>query len=444
MRRALVFQFGLVAALSSLTTTPLVAQERRKATSVHVTAGQMLDVASGLVKEGRGEEAKPIFELLAKDPNSDIRNEARYRHALLLKSEGDYRGAAVLLKRVLDEKPDAAAVRIELAATLSQIGDRDAAYRELRAVRASDLPPNVARFVDRLSASMQARKTFGLQVEFSLAPDTNINRATRSDTLGTIFGDFTFAENSKATSGVGAALRGLANARVAVSENVDVSARISADANLYRKDEFNDITADLAVGPEWRIGLTRLTAEAGVSRQWFGMSLYQRNVRLALSVVKPVDAVSQVRLDGGVRDTNNHFNDLQDGHGFSLRARYERAFSPILSVVASVGGDRFLAEDDAYSTRSLGGSLVAYRDWGRTTLQGGIELGWLKADERLAILTDKREDKLFRLQLGAVFRQLTVEGFAPITRLVFERNKSTVEFYDYRRTRVEVGVSRAF
>ena len=33
-----------------------------------------------------------------------------------------------------------------------------AALRELRALRTTDLPPNVARFVDRLSASLQAGK----------------------------------------------------------------------------------------------------------------------------------------------------------------------------------------------------------------------------------------------------------------------------------------------
>jgi hypothetical protein len=51
---------------------------------------------------------------------------------------------------------------------------------------------------------------------------------------------------------------------------------------------------------------------------------------------------------------------------------------------------------------------------------------------------------LIRLQLGSVFRQLTIGGFAPITRLVIERNRSTVEFYDYKRIRTEVGLSRAF
>ena len=36
-----------------------------------------------------------------------------------------------------------------------------------RALRSGDLPPTVAKSVDRLSASLQSNKRFGLQVELS-------------------------------------------------------------------------------------------------------------------------------------------------------------------------------------------------------------------------------------------------------------------------------------
>jgi hypothetical protein len=87
---------------------------------------------------------------------------------------------------------------------------------------------------------------------------------------------------------------------------------------------------------------------------------------------------------------------------------------------------------------------TADRDLGRTTLSAGVEFGRLKADERLLLLPKAREDRLTRFQFGAVYRHLTVAGFAPMTRLVIERNKSSVEFYDYKRVRTEFAISRAF
>ena len=412
--------------------------------SVSVSAGQMLGIADQLARSGQGDRAEHILDLLSNDPNPDVRSEARFRKAVLLEARGEGRAAAVLLRRVLDDRPNAAPVRLKLAATLQKMGDESAALRELRALRTSDLPLNVARFVDRLSASLQASKPLGFQLEVALAPDSNINRATRSDTLGTVLGEFTLDEGSQARSGVGAALRGFGQARHMLSDDLRLVARASGEANLYRDKDFNDITLDFAAGPEFRIGGARLGAEAGLTHQWYGMEPYQRSLRLAGNVIQRVDSVSQLRLDAGARWANNRFNDLQDGRGLSLRARYERALSPTLLVAGSVGIDRFKARDDAYSTRSWSAGLAAYKEMGRMTLSASLDVGRLKADEALSLFPEAREDNWARLSVGSVFRQFTVAGFAPVTRVVFERNQSNVAFYDYKRTRTEFGISRAF
>jgi hypothetical protein len=71
-------------------------------------------------------------------------------------------------------------------------------------------------------------------------------------------------------------------------------------------------------------------------------------------------------------------------------------------------------------------------------------MGRLNADERLLLFPDKRRDRYSRLTLGATFRQLTFRGFSPVTRFTIERNRSTIEFYDYKRTRTEFALVRAF
>ena len=78
------------------------------------------------------------------------------------------------------------------------------------------------------------------------------------------------------------------------------------------------------------------------------------------------------------------------------------------------------------------------------TLTVGVELGRLRADERLALFPEMRSDRYSRFTIGATFRQLQLRGFSPVLRLSVERNRSSVEFYDYGRTRTEVGIARAF
>lgn len=411
-------------------------------TTVQASAADMLALAERFAGKGEIGKAERILQLLTRDPRAEVRNEARSRLAILYEKLGRDRDAAVLLRAILDEQPDAAAVRIRLALLLQKMGDEEAAHRELRAVRVTDLPPNVARFVDRLAAAAQAHKPLSFQVELALAPDSNINRATRSDTIGTVIGDFEIDEGEK--SGIGVAGRGYAQWRLKLGDHLSLVSRALGDARLYRDSQFDDITAGLSTGPEWQVGTTTLSAEVGASQQWFGNDKFQRSWRLAGTVVQPVDRVSQVRIDVARRWVNDQVNDLRDGSGVSLLARYERALSPRLAIVATGALDRFSAEDAAYSTWSWSAGIAAYREVGRMTWNAGVDYGSLESDERLQLFPHKRDDRLVRLQVGSVFRQFTFAGFAPVARLIYERNKSTVEFYDYRRLRTEFGISRAF
>lgn len=438
------FAGGLFLLVWTLSTTDANAVGTGERSVRVASASTVLAIAERALRNGDLEAAEVAFRALFEDPAPAVRAEARFRLAKMISSVGRTPEAAVLLRRVVDDHPEAAAARFELAALLHSLGNEVSALRELRALRSADLPPAVARFVDRISVSLQASKPFVVQIEFALAPDSNINRATRYDTLGTIFGDFAFDEAAKRKSGVGAALRGVAHRRFPVSENIGMVARASTDLSLYRDKRFNDISSELSIGPEFRLSGTRLTAEVGVGQRWYGMEPYQRQLRISGSAGRPLGAVSQGRVGASLRWSDNFINNLQDGRGLTVRGGYERALSPIMSLGGSVTADRFKARDDAYSIGSWTVGLTSHRDIGRMTISFGAEIGRLKADERLAILPEARKDKLVRFSASAVFRQFAVGGFAPMTRIIVERNSSTIEYHDYQRTRTEFGVSRAF
>jgi hypothetical protein len=78
------------------------------------------------------------------------------------------------------------------------------------------------------------------------------------------------------------------------------------------------------------------------------------------------------------------------------------------------------------------------------TLTLGAEFGRLRADERLMLFPEKRSDRYSRFSIGATFRQLQLRGFSPVLRFSIERNRSSIAFYDYRRTRTELGFVHAF
>lgn len=60
------------------------------------------------------------------------------------------------------------------------------------------------------------------------------------------------------------------------------------------------------------------------------------------------------------------------------------------------------------------------------------------------LFPSRRVEWLARATLGATLRQASVRGFAPVVRLAYERNISTVGLFDFSRTGVELGITRAF
>jgi len=199
--------------LGTLSQQPIMPAQKIKVPSrqtVQLTPEQMLGLAAQAQERGDTATARAAYRALANNPNEEIRVEAMFRHGKLLVQTGRLQEGALLLRQVVDYRPQATAARLELAKTLDLLGDKDGAWREMRALQASGLPIEVARMVDRYSEALRAARPVGASFEIAVAPDTNINRSTKSDTLGTVLGEFDIDDDSKATSGIGLSLHGQA------------------------------------------------------------------------------------------------------------------------------------------------------------------------------------------------------------------------------------------
>ena len=438
---------GAIGALATIASppSPQVVSHTEPGRPVQVRTEQVFALALEAQERGDLPIAEAAYEALARDPDRNVRSEALFRHARLLGKEGRLERAATLLRKLLDQRPDALTVRLELARTLDLLGDKDAAWRMMRSAQTSGLPSAVARIVDRYSEALRNARPQGASVEIAIAPDSNIGRSTRSDTLGTIFGDFEIDEDSKAKSGVGLGLRGQVYRRFGLGNGkASILARASGFADLYKQSSFNDMAIDLAAGPEMFVGRSRLQLEVGATQRWLGQRPSLRAARIKGIWTRPLDRRSQVRLAASASLNDYAGNDLQDGKRLSADVSYERALTQDMGLALTVGLDRDLARDRAYSTRAWRTGLTLWRDVGRVTLIAGAEFGRLRADDRLALLPEERDDRFYRLSLGSTFRQFTFAGFAPVTRLVIERNRSSIAFHDYRKTRTEFGLVRPF
>jgi hypothetical protein len=413
--------------------------------SVTLSPAELFAFADKMRDAGDFAAAENAYRALARNPDIELRTEARFRLALMLADRmGKPREAAVELRLILDEKPRAARVRIELARMQALLGNVGAAEHELRAAEAAGLPPDVERMVRFYANALSAQKRLGGSLELAIAPDNNINRATRSDTLGTVIGDFTLNKNAKAQSGIGIDVRGQAYWRAPLGHATDLLVRISGSGDFYRVYQFDDWILSLQAGPEFTSGRDRITLSAGPVWRWYGTDPYTVAFGGTAVWQHPVGKRAQLRVQGAYARLDNRLDDFQDANDFSLTASFDRAFTARAGGGLQVYANREAARDPGYATTGGGLAGYAYRELGHTTVVASLGYGHLEADERLFLYPNRRIDNRFTASIAATFRSLRIGSFAPLAKLSWERNKSTIEIYDYNRISGEFGITSAF
>ncbi len=414
------------------------------ADSVPMTPTQLFEVARQKTVAQLPDEAVTIYSALEHDPSSDIRCEALYRHGRLLEFQKHFADAAVLFRALLDEKPHAQRVRLELAKVLALMGRDNSARRELRQAEAGGLPPEVAQIVNQYAAALRSAKPFGGSFEVGLAPSSNINRATSSPTLNSILGPLALSADAQAKSGTGLNMGGQGTLQVPVSSTATLTAQLTSQNALYRNSEFDDSIFAGSLGASVLLGSIRLKMAAGPSYRRYGNHPYSSALNATVDVQYPLGKVSQIELQSDFSTISYNANALQNGDVFGETLSFDHAFNARLGSRLSLFGQRATAADPGYATKAAGVSVLVWREMGKATLFGTCSISYLGSDARLFLYTDKRKEWLYRAGLGATFRQIKVGGFSPVLRVNYESNRSTIDIYTYKRLGGELAVTRAF
>lgn len=412
--------------------------------AAQLAAGDVFRLAEEAVAGGRIADAIAMLKALTADPDDEVRTEARFRLGKTYAAQGKLTDAAVLFRAILDEKPGAQRVRLELAAILVQMGNLSEARRALRQAQAGPLPPDVAQIVDQYSAALRSLKPVGASFEITLAPSTNINRATTSTTLDTIIAPFELSDDARAQSGVGVRLGGQAWVAAPLWPALRATLRLSGQGSVYRETRFNDMLGAAEAGLDIYSGRSRFRPTVSVSHRWFGGVPYAMTYGGGIGWTRALGKRGQIEIEASAVRADYRTNDLQDGAVYDASIAVERAFSPRFGGRLTLTAQRQTAADAAYATATGGASALLWREAGATTIFASFGISRLEADARLGILPDRRKDWLVRATGGLSWRRWRLFGFAPVVRVSYERNVSTTQLYDYRRFGAEVGLTRAF
>ncbi|RYD27719.1 MAG: hypothetical protein EOP89_04150 [Lysobacteraceae bacterium] len=229
----------------------------------------VFDLAERAGVDGHDAEALKLYDALSHDPDVEVRSEALFRKGQLLASRQRWREAALAYRRILDGKPGASRVRLELAMVLARLGDEIGARRQLRLAQAAGLPADVAVQVAQFSRALRSPKRFGGSFELTLAPDTNVSRGTQARTLDTVIAPLLLDRDAREKSGLGLRMRVSGFAKQPITDRVSLIARTTGSADVYRGGSTNDVLASALLGAEWRGARDQLGVTYGIAKRWY-------------------------------------------------------------------------------------------------------------------------------------------------------------------------------
>ena len=408
-----------------------------------LSAAQMFAAADDLAAQGDLAGAAELLEALTQDPHAELRAEARFRLAAVREKLGDLQRAAQALRDLLAEQPGANPARLELARILSRLGDSRGAKSQLAAAEAFGIPADVEQNVRRFASTLRTTKRRGLTIELTAGPDSNVNRSTSSLFIDTIIAPFELDADARRQSALGftGSLRGYSRDRIA---GMTLLSNAGLRADLSTKPRFNDIQFALDSGPETRLGKARIRPSVVYERRWFGGDPFSTGFGGQVELLTPLGAATQLGLSGSHLHQKIEKNAGQDGWRTALNADLTRALGPVTSARVSLRYASLNARVNPESLRQFGGGLLLARQWRPLTLFGEVDYTRTHGIEPMFLFGKTRRDRRLDLVGGAIFNRVSVAGFAPLMRVTHSDSRANIVLYDYRRTRLDFGVTRSF
>lgn len=418
--------------------------------TVQLTPQQLLAEAEKLVAAGRYDDARPMIDALRQAPGFEL--QTRFLSGFVAQKSGDLSRAANQYKAILADDPAQTRVRLELASTMLAMGERQAADRQFRmAEQSGDLTPEVARTIRTVRDVIRQQRAWRLDASFGLAPDSNINNATSVDTVIGRFGDLEIplelSDEARAKSGTGQTATVSAGLRLPVARQMSMLVDLDTAGTNYRGAAYDDYSAQLAVGPELRLGqIASVSLQAIGSQRWFGGDLLTRQAGVRLGTQTAAGPRARLGLQLDMRRTDARFDDGFSGWQGGLYATYERGISRTLVASAGLFARRDWLNEAAWSNRELGGTLGLGGE-----LPLGINFGVSGTLSRAAFdapiqffSDEARRDWRLNGRATIGYRKLRFLGFSPQVSYSYTRTATPVSIYDNRRSRFTFALARYF
>ena len=173
LRKFLIFCWAIFVPVCAL------ANDSGTQKNVLMATQDVMKLAGNLVYAGEYEKAQEILVKMPQTYNLPVEIERWYLLAQIEQKKGNIDEAIKIYRKILDDQPDLAKIRYELAICYMEKGQWYRADYHLRlAMAGADIPQEIRQRMMYLRYIVRQNKRWNVWFNFGAAPDTNVNQAT--------------------------------------------------------------------------------------------------------------------------------------------------------------------------------------------------------------------------------------------------------------------------
>jgi len=440
-----VFRPAVMVVLSALAAgAPIIPAIATQARTLNgLSANDVLAIAGKLIEAGRYDDAQTLLRRLESDNAGGV--ERDFLEGMIALARQDFPRAEDLFRKILESDPSLLRVRLELARTLYlEKKDEESEYQFKLAI-AEHPPQAVVANIARFREALRARRAWRFNLNFAIAPDSNINSATNSDQVDLFGLPFKLDPSARARSGTGWVAGADANVRLWRDSKVPIYLAGYGHMVRYAGRRFNDLYIGGEAGPEFRLLGGRLrTSVTGLKRWYDG-----RDLVTSFGIRPNFDKIigGRLSIDASLAFRHNNYAGRTDVDGWDIEAVFaaNRALGATTLGFAYVSALRGISSDQSYSNwyGRIGAGIQKEIKWGLRP-QLAFEFGYQLNDAPLLLFGKTRRDRRFQASASIYKRDWSVLGFAPSIGVTWSRSYSTISLYRQKRLRAEFGITKAF
>lgn len=427
--------------------------ESNKSKTVTMTAVDAVKLAGDMVYDGDYDRAQDILVKMPQTNSLPVEIERWYLLAQIEQKKGNIDEAIRIYRKILDDQPDLAKIRYELAICYMLKHQWYRADYHLRlAMAGKDIPDEVKQRMMYLRYVARQNKRWNLWFNFGAAPDNNVNQASGGEEyIQNEWGEF-YRVLPKPEKAIGYNFLLGGNYEFKLSENWRWKNEGNIYTNVYNKHKFDDLYLSGATGPRyiWEKGDVWLAGIVG--RRWYGWDRY--NWSYGGKIDTHYDWSRKISSGLSLRFMNNiydEYGEYMNGQTYSVMPHVSYSFDASKYIILFGGVDRDTAKSDMYANwrYSIGTGFGAEIPWG-FGVYFEPSFSWTNYDGPRWAVKDyhfaqiKEHDFMQRYAVSLSNNKIDIWGFVPTVTVSYTRRDSNIHEREYEKWTTEFTMRQRF